>query len=565
MTRYRKTELRRLAETDYSHKFDDLITLARGSNVAFYPIAVPVLVPALPIPRGMPLPPGTPMQRVRVDGGLGMLASGTDGLMIPADATLNRGLQRMVKDVTAHYLLGYYSSNTKADGKIRTIKVRLKKDGSVVRARPFYRAPSNKEMKAMAAPSKPGVAPIVAPAARGGGARRVEPLAAVGTVQCLRGAGGPDATVVVEVPSAAVDAGRWSDGASLEVIADADNGDTTAMGRGRLPANGRALLRIPVTGPQPPSKVMVRVRATGESLVERLTLPTEPGKLIGDPLGYRSGPRGLATPVGLFEFARDEKVRLDWPLLDKVDSVDARLLDRRGEALKHRVNAALQQSADGGQAVTEIAFNPLGRGDYVVELAATAGVLTGAKGPRVPREIACRSKRWRSRCCWFRCWRSSGPATTAPAGVPGWRPLRPRRRLPNQQGRYIVTGLTKDDFEIYEDGKLQDIERAEFVTFDTWTPEGERKDPRTQQEAYDLAADPDWRVFVIVLDRAAYDMQGQHYLRAPLHDFLSGISDRTICSACSAPTTNGRTWSSGKRRAPPTPSSTAASGSTRIP
>ena len=91
---------------------------------------------------------------------------------------------------------------------------------------------------------------------------------------------------------------------------------------------------------------------------------------------------------------------------------------------------------------------------------------------------------------------------------------------PTNKDGTIVTGLTKDDFEVYEDGRLQDIERAEFVTFDTWTPEGERKDPRTQQEAYDLAADPDWRVFVIVLDRAAYDMQGQHYLRAPLHDFF---------------------------------------------
>ena len=181
----------------------------------------------------------------------------------------------------------------------------------------------------MAAPSKPGVAPIVAPphvVAALDVLSHSRPSAQFNDYAALAG---PTLTVVVEVPSAAVDAGRWSDGASLEVIADADNGDTTAMGRGRLPANGRALLRIPVTGPQPPSKVMVRVRATGESLVERLTLPTEPGKLIGDPLGYRSGPRGLSTPVGLFEFARDEKVRLDWPLLGKVDSVDARLLDRR--------------------------------------------------------------------------------------------------------------------------------------------------------------------------------------------------------------------------------------------
>jgi len=91
---------------------------------------------------------------------------------------------------------------------------------------------------------------------------------------------------------------------------------------------------------------------------------------------------------------------------------------------------------------------------------------------------------------------------------------------PTNRDGTIVTGLTKEDFEVYEDGRLQDVERAEFVAFDTWTPEGERKDPRTQQDAYDLAADPNWRLFVIVIDPAAYGMEGQHYLRTPLHNFL---------------------------------------------
>jgi VWFA-related protein len=90
---------------------------------------------------------------------------------------------------------------------------------------------------------------------------------------------------------------------------------------------------------------------------------------------------------------------------------------------------------------------------------------------------------------------------------------------PSQDGK-IIEGLTKDDFEIYEDGTLQTIDRSEYITFDTWTPEGERKDPRTQQDAYDLAADPAWRVFVIVIDPAAYGMAGQHYMRAPLHEFI---------------------------------------------
>jgi hypothetical protein len=51
---------------------------------------------------------------------------------------------------------------------------------------------------------------------------------------------------------------------------------------------------------------------------------------------------------------------------------------------------------------------------------------------------------------------------------------------PTRDGK-IVEGLTKDDFEIYEDGKLQTIEGAEYITFDTWTPDAERKNPRTPQ------------------------------------------------------------------------------------
>jgi VWFA-related protein len=84
----------------------------------------------------------------------------------------------------------------------------------------------------------------------------------------------------------------------------------------------------------------------------------------------------------------------------------------------------------------------------------------------------------------------------------------------------IIEGLTKDDFEIYEDGKLQAIDNFEYLKFETWTPDGERKNPRTLQDAYDLAADPSWRVFVIVIDRGAYGMAGQHYLRGPLHQFV---------------------------------------------
>jgi VWFA-related protein len=91
---------------------------------------------------------------------------------------------------------------------------------------------------------------------------------------------------------------------------------------------------------------------------------------------------------------------------------------------------------------------------------------------------------------------------------------------PTAKDGRIIEGLTADDFEVFEDGKPQKVETFDFERFETWTPDGERKDPKSQQEAYDLAADPAWRVFVIVIDPGAYNMEGQHYLRAPLTEFI---------------------------------------------
>jgi VWFA-related protein len=372
-----KSELRRLAETDFGRRFDDLITLARASNVAFYPVAVPLLVPMVPlVARDSIIARTAPKRAVRVDSGFGVLAADTDGLMIPGEADVSRGLRRIVEDTTAHYLLGYYSTNPKADGRIRTIKVRLKKNGSVVRARPYYRAPTKEDIKTLAA--APARVTIVAPPYVVAALDALSRSRPSSQFHAYAAVAGPTLTVVVEVPAAAVEAGRWSDGAALEVIAEADGGDTSAMGRGRLAPNGRAVLRLPISGPAP-SRVLVRLRAEGESLVERTSLSGDASRLIGDPLGYRSGPRGLAIPVALFEFTREEKLRLDWPLLGKVDSAEVRLLDRRGQPLRHRVSSALQDTADGPRVAAELAFSPLGRGDYVVELAVTSAAVTERK------------------------------------------------------------------------------------------------------------------------------------------------------------------------------------------
>ena len=51
---------------------------------------------------------------------------------------------------------------------------------------------------------------------------------------------------------------------------------------------------------------------------------------------------------------------------------------------------------------------------------------------------------------------------------------------PLEDGR-IVEGLEAEDFEILEDGKPQQIDSFDFISFDSFTPDAERRDPVSQQ------------------------------------------------------------------------------------
>ena len=111
----------------------------------------------------------------------------------------------------------------------------------------------------------------------------------------------------------------------------------------------------------------------------RADITPEPAALIGDPQAQRSSPRGFAIPVALFEFARDERLKIDWPLLAPVERFETRMLDILGQPLRHRINAVEQDYAGGGHVVAEMAFTALGRADYVIELTANAGSVTERK------------------------------------------------------------------------------------------------------------------------------------------------------------------------------------------
>jgi VWFA-related protein len=137
-----------LANIDDAQYLKDLSGEANRANVSFYTID----------PRGLVATECTLCPNIAADlallkmhhDSLAELATSTDGLFLLESNDLQRQLRRIAGDLASYYLMGYYSTNTKLDGRFHTIKVRAKRPGVEVRARSGYRAASVVEVKAAA-------------------------------------------------------------------------------------------------------------------------------------------------------------------------------------------------------------------------------------------------------------------------------------------------------------------------------------------------------------------------------------------------------------------------------
>ena len=155
-----------LQMSDTQRQFQDLLHRANRANVSFYPVdARGLVVFDSPIGPNPPPPPSVDAARLRArHDTLRTLATVTDGFAIVDTGNIDKALDRMVQDAGAYYLLGYYSSNTKLDGRYRKLTVRVKRPGVSVRARPGYLAPTEAEMiaqrEAMAAAIATAAKPV---------------------------------------------------------------------------------------------------------------------------------------------------------------------------------------------------------------------------------------------------------------------------------------------------------------------------------------------------------------------------------------------------------------------
>lgn len=356
--------MQRLSDTDFQQRLRDLLLVARQANVTFYSIK----------PSGLVAPYSEVNGRIVMDDSnhvdsLLTLSNETGGVAVVDTNDLTGGARRIAQDLSAVYLLGYYPTNTKPDGRVRRITVRLKPGGDSVRARREYRAPSAEEIAALraaaAAPPAPSTAAPVA-AALGELRAALRPGAVLHSRATVLG---PELVVTAELTAPEVEAGRWRQGGELQVMVSDASGAASTTGRGRIePGSRSAVVRIPVGETAGPFSAMIRLRSDAEGTAEDRVSVARRTSGFGDPLVYRGQTPAVMRPAGSVQFRRTERLRARWPLLGDVGTTTSRLLGRDGIPLDLPVTLTSAEEASVRFAVVDLNLAPLTAGEYLLEV-----------------------------------------------------------------------------------------------------------------------------------------------------------------------------------------------------
>lgn len=142
----------------------DAIAAATRANVAIYGIDprgltndgdLGVEVGSFPDDTSLGLNSSALQNEVRLgQDSLRVLSDQTGGFAAVASNDFAGAFQRLVADNSSYYVLGYYPTNDKRDGRFRNIEVRVNRPGLTVRARKGYAAPRGNVKAAAAGPSQ---------------------------------------------------------------------------------------------------------------------------------------------------------------------------------------------------------------------------------------------------------------------------------------------------------------------------------------------------------------------------------------------------------------------------
>lgn len=385
------TDRMNLAQMDNDAYFRSILDDANRANISFYPID-PRGLAVFDSPIG-PKPPPTIVQdraflKARHES-MENMAAATDGIAVMSSNNLNVGLRRIADDLTSYYLLGYYSTNPKLDGRFRRITVRVKKPGVDVRARRGYRAPTEEEVATARslAPAAPLDAETVAFETAMGALARIRPEARF-RVHAAPAVAGDATTVWVAGELQPLAPGDpWTKGGTADIEVSA--GGATATAKVTIAAGERGFV-VPVHlgtrgpgrqgagGPGGQDAIEVRVRLAGVDpdaarLADSYRVPAAASG--GVPLLFR---RGSTTgnrylPVATFLFSRTERLRIEIPVAAGATAGEGRVLDRSRQLLPVPVAVTTRTEGDRSWIVADVTLAPLGAGDYVVEVGYEAG------------------------------------------------------------------------------------------------------------------------------------------------------------------------------------------------
>src|SRR5688572_13733860 len=375
-----------LAYIDHEVDFRELLQRANRANVSFYPIdARGLIVFDTPIEWGVPPSVDAAWLRKRHDD-LRMMADQTDGHAVLDTSNVAGGMQKIFADVGSYYLLSYYSTNQRLDGRFRRIRVEVKRDGLNVRARPGYLAPTEAEARRASGavtsasgaktppPTVTRALDSLAPA-RGNLPVRVQAAGAPGTIRAI-----------VELDAATAKQPEWLSGGTLKMTFEPERSQgslhsgasqtvTLAIepGQRSIPIEG-------TTEPLTAGRYSVRAELTPRSgrvpiqVTTFATVPADAAQVGTGALASRRGPStGLAyMPTADPRFRRTERLRIGVPVASDTLTGTGRLLTREGQPLQVLVNVTTRSDDKSKHAmVGEAVLAPLAAGEYVLELSLT--------------------------------------------------------------------------------------------------------------------------------------------------------------------------------------------------
>jgi len=373
-----------LAALDHEFRLQQLTQTANRGNVTFYPVYARGLT-VFDAPIGPEKPPSPAQDAANLRNrqeALRFLAADTDGTSVINTNNIDAALRRIVDDLSSYYLMGYYTTNIKLDGRFRSITVRVKRPGAMVRARKGYRGYTTEEL------SRGGVSPAALEA--GGGSATAAPAPVAPPVVNFNaraqfriraaawsraGLSGGTVWIVGELDQQTKRLPAWSRGVQAEItVTGSDNAQVASQRLEIKPGENGFTVQLPDAGGMQSGDYTVRVRLRspmeGElALIDTARISVKSPPSLGDAVMWR---RGLSTgPQHLHtadpRFLRNERLRLELPT-SSTESATARVIDRNGQTISVPVEVSSRPDAGFSWVVVDLALAPFGPADYAIEV-----------------------------------------------------------------------------------------------------------------------------------------------------------------------------------------------------